>query len=222
MNYNAIKEKIKYWINYEGQGDVYRKIHDLDCILTGGNLLADTIISLWLPLRYTLNYFNLPRWIYWKEYESISLKPKKLGLKNHREFLIELVNNIEMFLPQDERTEKLIRLFELGQTRANIMILPIRSWNAERGMAPYYDYLPHFLYDQMSDDKIGMMAEWIVREKLTMFFENETDIKKENLRDLAGTGDVRCHAPKDINLVALLDNYINVLESRENALKSLL
>ena len=60
MKYESIIKKINYWKSYDGTGDEYRKTHDLDCIQTKGNLAADTIFSLWLPLRYTLNYFEHP------------------------------------------------------------------------------------------------------------------------------------------------------------------
>ena len=99
------------------------------------------------------------------------------------------------------------------------MILPDRSWNSKRGKAPYYDYLPHFLFDQLSNSKILMVIDWIKKENLTMFFDDEMNISRDNLRDLAGTGDVRSHAPKHIDLLTLFDNYIEVLEYRENILK---
>lgn len=215
MDYTPIVEKIKYWRDYDGFGDEYRKEHDLDCILTNGNLLADTIFSLWLPLRYTLNFFESSRWTYWKNFEYAFLKPKKLGLKNYKPFLLELECNIEDFLPNHEITNKLVRLFELGQKRANVMILPYRSWNSKRGYSPYWDYLPHFLWDMLTERNIKVVSEWIHREKLSMLFNDENNIARETLIDLAGTGDVRSHAPKDIVLPVLLDNYIRLLEVRE-------
>ena len=66
MDYEPIINQLSYWINYKGSGDEYRKNNDRDCILTEGNLYADTIFSLWLPLRYTLNYFDCDKWIKWK------------------------------------------------------------------------------------------------------------------------------------------------------------
>lgn len=220
MDYTPIVEKINYWRESDADvfGDEYREKHDLDCILTNGNLLADTIFSLWLPLRYTLNYFESARWTYWKNFEQAFLKPKKLGLKDHKPFLSELVSDIEEFLPTHEITNKLVRLFELGQKRANVMILPYRSWNSKRGYSPYWDYLPHFLWDVLTGPNTEAVSEWIRREKLSMLFQDENNITRENLIDLAGTGDVRCHAPKDIVLPVLLDNYIRLLEIREGAL----
>lgn len=70
MNNKAIKTKINEWIWYEENqvkekyyinpkiNDQFRQQYDLDCILTNGNLLADTIFSLWLPLRFALVRIN--------------------------------------------------------------------------------------------------------------------------------------------------------------------
>ena len=74
----TIRTHIQYWIDYKGTSDEYRRAHDLDCILTDGNLNADTLISLWLPLRYVLNYCDTERW---KRYRRIK------GLKNNENFL---------------------------------------------------------------------------------------------------------------------------------------
>lgn len=217
MNYAPIIRKIKYWREYDGVGDKYRQTHDLDCVLTDGNLLADTIFSLWLPLRYTLNFFEAPSWTYWKNYEQDYLRPHNTGLKDCKPFLSELEQDIETFLPEHEITSKLIRLFLLGQTRSNVMLLPCRSWNSKRGYPPYWDYLPHFLWDMLNGSNTETVCEWIRREKLSMLFQDET-IAREKLLDLAGTGNVRYHAPKDIVLPVLLDNYVHILELREAAL----
>lgn len=213
MNYQPILDKLSYWKSYDGNGDEYRKTHDLDCILTGGNLYADTIISLWLPLRYTLNYFESPKWTYWKDFEA----KNRLTLKNHNEFLEDLGRNIQIFLPEHELTYKLIKLFELGQKRCNVMLLLNKRWNSMRGRGPYYDYLPHFLYDLLdAKDPLykNRIISWIEREHLEMFFEKGI-IDKEHIIDLAGTGCVYSHSPRKMVLSVLLHNYISVLEERE-------
>lgn len=217
MDYEPIQKKLEYWRNYRGSGDEYRKTHDLDCILTNGNLLADTLFSLWLPLRYTLNFFDVPRWREWKEFEASDLRSRGLGLKDYEPFLLELERDIESFLPEHEITDKLIRLFELGQKRCNVILLLHRSWNSKRGCAPYYDYMPHFLFDLLSKEDTEVITEWIRREHLSIFFKDGI-IQKEYLLDLAGTGKVRYHLPKDIKLPVLLDHYIHLLELREIAL----
>lgn len=213
MDYTPIIEKIRYWRDDDGVGDEFRRTHDLDCILTGGNLFADLIFSPWLPLRYTLNFFESPAWSEWKNKEY----KQKFRLKEYKPFLTELERDIENFLPECELTALLCRLFELGQERCNVMILPNRSWNRRRGCAPYWDYLPHYLYDVLTEDNTGAVAEWIRRENLAIFFQDEI-IKKENLLDLAGTGNVRKHAPRDIVVPTLINNYVNLLQLRENAM----
>lgn len=225
MNYEPILKKLEYWKNYDGTGDEYRREHDLDCILTGGNLKADTLFSLWLPLRYSLNYFDSPQWIYWKEkeYKANSLSKDRITIKNDNDFINALESDIEIFLPpHHDLTHKLIRLFELGQTRYNVIILPERSMNSLRGMPPYYDYLPHFLYDLLDTDDLSYknaVIKWIKREYLTILFKGGV-VCKENLLDLAGTGSVCSHSPTKISTPFLIENYIDLLYQRKALLLS--
>lgn len=215
--YVPILQKIRYWRDYTGTGDLYRQEHDLDCILTGGNLFADTLFSLWLPLRYTLNYYGCELWDNWKEFETEKLRPQKLGLKDCPDFLNSLIENIDAFLPPMELTALLSELFELGQHRCNVMILPYRSWNSRRGYQPYWEYLPHFLYDLMNTESsvfLKAVSTWLQSEHLEMFFNGRLD--KSNLKDLAGTGAVWRHKPNEINLEHLLHSYIDILRERKS------
>lgn len=86
VDYSIIKMQIEYWINYTGTGDAYRKKNDLDCILTNGNLFADTLFSLWLPLRYTLNYCGCERWKMWLE-----KTPSNFKFKDSDKFMRDLL-----------------------------------------------------------------------------------------------------------------------------------
>ncbi len=211
--------KLKYWRDYAGRrDDEYRRTHDLDCVLSGGNLQADTMISLWLPLRYTLNCFDTPAWQLWRELDYAELKPKGIGLKDHTGFLNNMIERIDNFLPDSELTRKLSTLFALGQQRFNVMLLPKRSWNTLRGGKPYYDYMPHFLYDLFSyaQDEEALQS-WLHKENLEPFFAAET-IEQRNILDLAGTGSPCRHSPKDIQLDQLLDNYIAILRRRAELL----
>ncbi len=215
--YVPILQKIEYWRDYNGTGDLYRKEHDLDCILTDGNLFADTLFSLWLPLRYTLNYYGCELWDKWKEFEAEKLRPQKLGLKDCPDFLNELIENIDVFLPPTELTSLLSELFELGQQRCNVIILPYRSWNSRRGYQPYWEYLPHFLYDLMNTESpvfLKAVSTWLQSEQLEMFFNGSLD--KSNLKDLAGTGAVWRHKPNEINVEHLLRSYIDILRARKS------
>ena len=204
----TIKTHIQYWIDYKGSGDEYRKTHDLDCILTGGNLYADTLISLWLPLRYVLNYCGTA---HWEKYRRTK------NPKNNNEFLKVLKNNLQTFIPDDEMLSKLEKLFMLGRTRANVIILPYRRWNNIRGGDPYWEYFPHFLYDLMNTEDehfLKAVQEWIMREHLQLFFDGE--INKDRILDLCGMGKPWSHNPGDdkFNVHRLIDNYISILDQR--------
>lgn len=191
MNYEPILSQLDYWNNDTGSGDEYRKTHDRDCILTGGDLRADTIISLWLPLRYTLNHFNVQKWQDWKE-------------KTYKKF------DLKTYLP-----------FEIGKTQCNVMLLPYRWWNSVRGYAPYWDYLPHFLHDLLNTEDVlfqNAVTSWIETQHLTMFFEDGI-IGKEHIIDLADTGHVCSHLPRNINCPVLLRNYIEILKKRDEEIQ---
>ncbi|MCH5270709.1 MAG: hypothetical protein J1E83_08155 [Lachnospiraceae bacterium] len=216
MLYTPIIQKIEYWRDYTGTGDLYRQNHDWDCLQANGNLLADNLVSLWLPLRYVLNHFGYAAWEAWKEYEYEELKPKNKGLKDCPAFLDELVADIENYLPPTELTLLLSELFRLGQQRCNVMILPYRRWNSQRGGRPYWEYLPHFLFDLLNTDSplfLQALQTWIKREKLEMFFI-DGKLDKDSLKDLAGTGAPWRHSPRKINLEKLLNNYIKILKER--------
>ena len=213
MDYDILKTHIEYWKKYKGTGDEYRKENDLDCILTNGNLFADTLFSLWLPLRYTLNHCGSDPWKEWC----------KKGFRNHfrlkscDEFMNDLLKNIEVFLPECAETELLAKLFEHGRKRGNVIILPYRRWNSIRGSKPYFDYIQHFLFDILNtnDEKfLQATVNWIKREHLEMLFAGKS-IKKENLIDLWGSGNVTRHDPKELEVKTLLENYVAVLEERQ-------
>lgn len=209
--FSPIKEELCYWLD-PGTGD--RSKDDRDCILAGGDLRADTIFSLWLPLRYTLNKMSKPRWRAYLELEYAVLRPRRLRLKNCTDFLTEMIDNPEDFIDlENPLTEKLSNLMTLGMTRANVMILPHRSWNTWRGGAPFYDYIPHFLEALFMRENHGTLVAWLKREHLEpLFYEGE--IARDNIKDLANTGSPRSHSPQDINLTTLFDNYICVLRER--------
>lgn len=212
VDYSIIKAQIEYWKNYVGTGDEYRKQHDLDCILTNGNLFADMLFSLWLPLRYTLNHCGCERWKVWLE-----KKPNNFKFKDSDEFMKDLLENIELYLPECEETLLLAELFKCGRRRENVIILPYRRWNNIRGGAPYYDYIQHFLFDMFNTEDenfLFAMEEWIKREHLEMLFLNES-ITAENLIDLWGSGKVTSHKPQKLEVKFLLKSYIAILKERQ-------
>ena len=219
-----INLKIQAWIDYElnkpkgnynthkQEHDEYRQKNDLDCILTDGNLCADTIFSLWLPLRFVLVRIN--------GYKTLS---QYGDINNKVEFLKAISGHIPELLPLESTVVlKLIRLFDLGQKRCNVMILKDRKMQ-RRGDKPYYDYMPYFLSECFEDGDFSSyftsgdqeLKEWIQEEKLEMFFK-EDRIEKDTIKDFAGTGDITKGVPQDMNL--LLDNYIGILEQRKRRL----
>jgi hypothetical protein len=227
--YNPILMKIESWINYEKnkpttsyeedrkRHDKYRAENDLDCILCNGDLKADTIFSLWLPLRFSIFYINQKNYKYIKHIAGYDMR-KEL------DFLEALIRRegevISKLLPEHEETTILLsELFSLGQTRANVMLLPTIGINSERGQKPYYDYMPYFLDECFkgghfakyfsSDDSF---REFVKEEKLEYFFEGE--VLKENIMDLANTGNIKYGIPNDINI--LIKNYISILRKRSS------
>lgn len=68
--YEPIIKKIQAWIDYDKnkpksnyktnkqKHDEFRMKNDLDCIQANGDLKADTIFSLWIPLRLVLVRIN--------------------------------------------------------------------------------------------------------------------------------------------------------------------
>lgn len=233
-----IEEKIRFWINYEKglpqipyRGneiffDEYRGRYDLDCQILGGNLNADTIISLWNPLRLTLTTLHSE--------EELN---QRLGVVNKRQnFLQKLLNaGLEEFLnPEEEVVELLSELFYKGQQRENVILLNNRGLNAMRGAAPYHDYLPYFLKDCFKggpfshifnhDDQL--LRDWIMREDLQLFFDDGY-LVPEAILDIAGAGDITIdHPPKGENLEESLDNlaemlskYVDILTERRTLLE---
>ena len=218
--YEPIRRKIEEWIEYDAhrpripyQGneeahDEYRRWHDRDCVLTGGNLYADTMFSLWRPLANTI----------------IRLNDKSVIRVGKYKFIRELIedDNMEKLLPVEQPiVKKLSRLFELGMGRENVFLLPDRELNLARGRKPYEDYVPVFLLESFGN---GVFAhywnspeehrQWIEQEHFQVFFDG--NISPENIKDLSGAGNVRDSlAPEGIQAMEhMLDNYICILQER--------
>lgn len=218
--------------------------------ILNADMIFSLWVPLRMTLNYiNLNYIDSsPRWVYWREFaygmENPFAKPeyerdmnsggieegrayarhtnaKEFKLKRHPPFLQDLGTHIEEYLPAGNRaTASLEQLFRLGQTRANVMILPDRKMNVLRGKRPYCDYVPHFLLGLLKGD-FGVYSEeavvqWVEREKLQVFFDSEI-VEKGRVLDLLGTGDPKRHTTKDI--VKALPSYLNtcceILERRD-------
>lgn len=218
--YEPIRKKIEEWIDYdvhkpavpyrgnEKAHDEYRRWHDRDCVLTGGNLYADTMFSLWRPLANTI----------------IRLNDKNVIQGGKYKFIRELIkdDNMEKYLPAGQPiVKKLSLLFELGMGRENVLLLPDRRLNLARGGRPYEDYMPIFLLESFGDGAFAHYwrdeedyIQWIIREHLEVFFDG--DIAPGNIKDLSGAGDIRkSFAPDGIQAMEhMIDNYIGILQER--------
>ena len=225
--YGPIYKKIISWIQYEEnkpkteyrfeleKHDKFRAENDLDCVLNEGNLSADTIFSLWLPLRFALVKTN--------GYRKMK-KITKVKFDYNNDFLERLLvdRNLEKLLPLENETTRLIsELFVLGQQKENTMILPNQQrWMQKRGEDPYWDYMPHFLYECFCGGEFSNafsndndLIRWIKESKLEGFFDG--NICRDNIIDLAGSGDVKNNLPKDVDaLNGMLRKYITILQNR--------
>lgn len=61
---NSIIIFLNYWMRPARP----RETNDLDCLYKGGNLDADTIFSVWTPLKFVLDYLNPNEGFYRKDY----------------------------------------------------------------------------------------------------------------------------------------------------------
>lgn len=224
--YEPIREKVEEWIWYDEnqpksnylanveEHDRFRSLHDRDCMLTGGNLKADTLFSLWTPLRHTIVRLN--------DRETI----QSVGdISGKYRFLREFIkgDNIEKLLPESESiVQKLSELFALGVGRENVFLLPERQLNCARARRPYCDYVPVMLFEAFSGGAFSAYwnsqeayLQWIDEEHLEMFFEG--GISPEHIKDLSGSGDIYDSlAPEGVEAMGrMLDNYIAVLKERK-------
>jgi hypothetical protein len=247
--YEPIIKELEYWKDYNErdserrekrrQGDrtvcsddEFRAANDRDCILTGGNLNADTIFSLWLPLRHTIVRIN--------GYKAIS----GIGnINDKKSFVCTLLegDNLEKLLSKELGIVRtLSELFTYGMERENVMLLPKRCFyrgdstivflNSARGGKPYWDYVPRFLYEMFGDGDFAeavnrddeVCRAWIKEQNMTMFFQDGI-LDREHIIDLAGSGNVMVSlAPKGSSYEEglmlqenMLRNYIDVLKLRK-------
>lgn len=232
--YAPIISKLDNWIDYMETSpkgisyadnkeifDEHRRTHDLDCILTNGNLYADTIISLWMPLK-TVIYDLASR--HKEIYEVLEIKPNTTIYKRI-DVLKKIKDNIDIILPRAEPVTELIKkLFAIGQERCNVMLLPDRAMNSLRGRNPYRDYMPYFLRECFEGGDFASFfsgdeayKNWVGEQKLQVFFK-EGVIKPDRIKDLAGSGDLRDSRPGNVSL--FIRNYISVLESRSKVVSN--
>ena len=223
--YEPIRKKVEEWLWYDEnqpksnyfanveEHDRFRSLHDRDCVLTGGELKADTLFSLWTPLRHTIVRLNDRETI-----QSVGDISKKYV------FLREFIkgDNIEKLLPETESiVQKLSELFELGMGRENVFILTERKLKCARARKPYYDYVPVMLLEAFPGGVFSAYwnspeayLRWIDEEHMEVFFDG--GVSPEHIRDLSGSGDIHDSlAPEGVVAMGrMLDSYIAVLKER--------
>ena len=224
--YEPIRKKVEEWLWYdenqpEGnyfanveEHDRFRSLYDRDCMLTGGDLKADTLFSLWTPLRHTIVRLNDRETI--RSVGDISKKYVFL-----REFIKE--DNIEKLLPETESiVHRLSELFARGMGRENVFLLPERKLNCARARKPYYDYVPVMLLEAFPGgvfseywDSPEAYLRWIGEENLELFFDG--GFSPEQIWFLCGWGDEHDSlAPEGVEAMErMLENYIAVLKERK-------
>lgn len=234
---NPIEQKIRFWMDYEKNlpqipyrgneifFDEYRSRNDLDCQFLGGNLGADTIFSLWQPLKETLLLLNE------EDYLTDTIgEPRK-----RRFFLQKLLNSgLDPYLPpENPLVAELKTLFLRGQQRENVMLLSNRGLNEMRALPPYDDYMPYFLVECFKGGKFahifnhddGLLRFWLMREELQVFFD-EGFLVPDAVLDLSGSGDPRISQVPTGNgqeadetaLLEMFQDYNAVLLERRQAL----
>lgn len=231
------RDKIQFWITYEKNlpwlplrgneiyFDEYRRDNDLDCRLAGGDLRADTIFSLWIPLRYTLVVMNGLSWLQ-EEFGEV---------KKRQTFLQKLLNyGLEDLLPCDEPLVQVLQeLFVRGCGRENVMILLNRGLNDMRAQPPYLDYMPYFLREcfqggkffQLFNRDMAVVRSWMMEQELQFFFQDGY-LLPESLLDLARSGDITQGHPMmgktpeigEADLLAMLQQYNEILKQRREVL----
>lgn len=224
--YEPIRKKVEEWLWYDEnqpsgnyfanmeEHDRFRSLHDRDCMLTGGDLKADMLFSLWTPLRHTIVRLN--------DRETI----RSVGdISKKYVFLRDFIkgDNIEKLLPETESiVHKLSELFERGMGRENVFLLPERQLNCARARKPYCDYVPVMLLEAFPGgvfseywDSPEAYLRWIDEEHMEAFFDG--GISPEHVKDLSGSGDVRISfAPEGVEAMErMIENYIAVLKERK-------
>lgn len=229
---NPIKEKLREWKDYKKNSpkcpyfgneivhDIYRALNDSDCQLTNGNLMADTIFSLWLPLKMSLQCsetypYRLQGNAFYP-YKQDGYINKSGNLVN---FLTDIEENLEIYLPKNE-WEKLYEFAALSLTRANVMILPDRKMQS-RGKL-FLDQMPKTLYECFKDgdyneyfeNEDSLVTNWVKEEKLEFFFDGE--IMKENIKPLIKSvkADEVCWLKEKEDIDEVLESFTNILKLR--------
>lgn len=231
-NYYDVYAPIINVVNYLEKNTKNLKIDDpkrmkqhQSCILTGTP--SDLLFPLWLTLRqamYRASTRSKTQWEDWWKYE----KRIQISLKNSSKFLNYLKQKPENFFPPSSELTLLISQYcSRALTRANVILLPDdenfkKLLYITRKSDPFFDYMPHVLDFLMSEESsldLNKVRAWIKEEELRSFFDGGKISRELIRKDIAGTDSVYKHRPREINVPLLLENYIEILDEREQLLK---
>ncbi|WGG44201.1 hypothetical protein [Rossellomorea sp. DA94] len=176
--YNKKFEELTYKERnkYLKANDEWRKKYDLDVMHLNGDLCADTIFSIWMPLKMCLQNSDAYPYSEHGEYQ----KPYKSN-----PYISNIIKNIDTYLPYD-KWEELYRFVRIALTKSNVMKLPERIMQ-ERGRL-YYDQMPKTLYECFKEGRFSQcfkdiqVEEWVKKQNLTMLFEGV--ISRGNIKPL--------------------------------------
>ena len=223
--YAPLIQKIDYWIDYDknlppvNQHQArrqYRAAHDRDCVLTGGNLLADTIFSVWCPLKMVLKCLNPSGEFYkYNRFDGDRYK-----------FLREIRENCENLLPSDDSLAALLLKFiRLTDGHENVMILPNAAMQ-KRGI-DFCDQMPRTLYECFKGGAYSQYfsaelpaSKWVRDQKLAMLFYDK-EITRENIIPLTSqmTAAESGFLFDRGEITEMLQYCISALETRKEQLK---
>ncbi|MFD0672216.1 hypothetical protein [Cohnella sp. GCM10027633] len=182
---NPIVNYLKYWSNAFGKPthrDDWRRENELDVVWLRGDphdLHADTIFSLWMPLKMCLQCVA----------GDVFIRKGNRGIPaKTQEHYDDIIANINSYLPRaDPLVKELYRFAELASTRANVMRLPKRRMQS-RGVY-YFDQMPRTLHECFEGGRFSPyftnddgVRDWVTSEKLCMFFAGE--ITQVNIKPL--------------------------------------
>jgi hypothetical protein len=208
--FNKKYEELTYTerTKYYDATDEWRKKYDLDVRHLKGDLFADTIFSIWMPLKMCLQISAT----YPYSEHGKNEKPDK-----SYPYIPNIIKNIDTYLPYNE-WEELYKFVSIALTEANVMKLPDRKMQI-RG-EKFYDQMPRTLYECFKGGifneyfKDIQVEEWVINQNLNMFFEN--NISRENIKPLISrmkASEFEWLKNRE-EIKEMLTNYFMILEMR--------
>lgn len=199
---------LQYWMDERGD----REVNDLDCLYFDGDLCADTLFSVWTPLKFVLDYLNPNESFY-----------KKNRYGDPHKYLRRIKAHIDEFLPKEDKlVAELYKFAALAELRGNYFRWPCREINDQR--YDDYDQVPPTLFKCFPGEKYGRyfqndekkLRTWLQDEKLEMLFSGDS-LRKEDIKPLINGMTPReakwLHKYNEI--LEMLQNYVALLSERQ-------